>query len=103
MTLDHYLDDFILVGPSYSQDCKILMDASIIIPPTEGSLSVFEYVGEYLADGIAGCMMCWISNSKEILLQCSESTRRPESGTFVSGRFALCHHCSWQVSCPKPG
>ena len=27
MTLDHYLDDFILVGPSYSQDCKILMDA----------------------------------------------------------------------------
>ena len=27
MTLDHYLDDFIFVGPSYSQDCKILMDA----------------------------------------------------------------------------
>ena len=27
MTLDHYLDDFILVRPSYSQDCKILMDA----------------------------------------------------------------------------
>ena len=27
MTLYHYLDDFIFVGPSHSQDCKILMDA----------------------------------------------------------------------------
>ena len=26
-TLDHYLDDFIFVGPSYSQDCEILMHA----------------------------------------------------------------------------
>ena len=26
MTLDHYLDDFIFVGPSYSQDCKLLLD-----------------------------------------------------------------------------
>ena len=96
-------DKPVKVTSRHSKPDQVGKGTTIIIPPTEGSLSVFEYVGEYLADGIAGCMMCWISNSKEILLQCSESTRRPESGTFVSGRFALCHHCSWQVSCPKPG
>ena len=46
-------DKPVKVTSRHSKPDQVGKGTTIIIPPTEGSLSVFEYVGEYLADGIA--------------------------------------------------
>ena len=46
-------DKPVTVTSRHSKPDQVGKGTTIIIPPTEGSLSVFEYVGEYLADSIA--------------------------------------------------
>ena len=46
-------DKSVKVKSPHSKIDQVGKGTTIIIPPSEGSLSVFEYVSEYLADSIA--------------------------------------------------
>ena len=45
-------DKSVTVTSRHSKTDQVGKGTTIITPPTEGSLSVFEYVSEYLADSI---------------------------------------------------